>query len=78
MNKVEFIWNDAYNIPKDWNEPVLALTKNKKLIVFKNTIGRMIGSVINGEPEYVEKSDWRNLQYKYKIEYWTYQKNLIV
>ena len=78
MNKVEFEWIDAYDKPKDINEPIIALTKNNKLVVFKDTISRTVGSRdAQGNYTYIESSNWDHLVYKYRIEYWNYQKKLI-
>ncbi len=79
MNKVEFIWNDAFDKPKDIKKPILGLTENNKLIVFKDTIGRKVDKRDGlGHYTYIEYSDWDRLVDKYNIKYWTYQNNLIV
>lgn len=78
MNKVEFIWNDAFDKPKDIKKPILGLTENNKLIVFKDTISRKVKHDESGHYTYVEYSNWDHLVNKYNIKYWTYQNNLIV
>jgi hypothetical protein len=78
MKQVEFIWNDAFDKPKDIKKSILGLTENNKLIVFKDTIGRKVKHDESGHYTYVEYSNWDHLVYKYKIKYWTYQNNLIV
>lgn len=78
MNKIEFEWIDAYDKPKDINEPIIALTKNNKLVVFKDTISRTVGPIdALGKITYIESSNWDHLVYKYNIKSWNYQKKLI-
>ncbi len=65
-------WRPAENGgPALIEEPVLCLTKNKKLLTFKDTISRAFGS-----PKIT--SDWKFLKEKYNIEWWTYQNEIII
>jgi len=78
MKQVFFEWNDAFDEPKDIKKPILGLTENNKLIVFKDTIGRKVKHDESGHYTYVEYSNWDHIVDKYNIKYWTYQSELIV
>ena len=66
-----FTWNPVSYIPGDINAPILAWTKNDKLLVFKNA-----KTCINGD---VEKSfsGFNRLVEKYNIKFWVYQEAVI-
>lgn len=66
-----FAWNPIECAPKDINEPILALTNNNKLIVFKDT-----KTFLGGDIEH-PFSDWKNIVDKYKIKLWVYQSEVI-
>ena len=66
-----FNWNPIKWIPKDIEAPILAWTKNNKLMVFKNT-----KTCLNGDIEH-PFSGFNNLVEKYNIKYWIYQDTII-
>ena len=71
-NIVELEWRNASEGgPSVITEPILCITKNKNLMVLKNTMGMEIGK---GEPS--SNFDW--LRSKYGIEWWTYSKEIII
>lgn len=62
--KVEFEWRE--DIPEEIEKPILALTGNGKMLVFKNT-------------SYYGKSEscYKRLKEKYNVRCWAYQEELI-
>jgi hypothetical protein len=71
-NIVELEWRNASEGgPSVFTEPILCITKNKNLMVLKNTMGWIVGY---GKP----LSNWKTLREKYGIEWWTYSKEIII
>lgn len=70
-NRVELEWRPAELEPAVISEPVLCQTENKKLVVFKDTMGWIVGE---GKP----KSNWKWLREKYNIKWWVYQIEIMI
>lgn len=66
---VSMTWRTAKVGPEDIDEPVICLTGSKKVIVFRDTWSMMNGRAM---------SNWSWLSSKYDIEWWTYQKEIII
>ena len=66
--EMSFIWSEAEEAPSDVLEPVLYMTTNNKLGVFKNTEKANNTGV----------SGWTRLKEKYNVKFWAYQKDIIV
>ena len=68
--KVKFEWI-SFTVEPVYDEPILAITKNDKLIVFKDT-----KTFYGGDVSTVH-SGWKRLVEKYNIKYWVYQSHLL-
>lgn len=66
-----FNWNPASWAPMNIDLPILALTNNDKLVVFKNS-----KSWLNGDVEH-PFSNWKWMVDKYNIKFWAYQYEVI-
>ena len=66
-----FNWNPASWSPMNIDLPILALTNNDKLVVFKNS-----KSCLNGDVEH-PFSNWKCMVDKYNIKFWAYQYEVI-
>ena len=66
-----FNWNPASWEPMDIDSPILALTNNDKLVVFKDT-----KTWLNGDTKH-PISDFKRLVEKYNIKFWVYQTAVI-
>ena len=66
----KFEWKSVSYEPGNINVPILAWTKNNKLMVFKDT-----KSYICGNPN--PYSNWKWLAEKYNIKFWAYQSEVI-
>lgn len=67
----QFNWNPASWAPMNIDLPILALTNNDKLIVFKNS-----KSWLNGDTDH-SFSNWKWMTDKYNIKFWAYQYEVI-
>lgn len=66
-----FNWNPASWAPMNIDLPILALTNNDKLVVFKNS-----KSWLNGDVQH-PFSNWKWMVDKYNIKFWAYQYEVI-
>ena len=66
-----FNWNPASWAPMNIDLPILALTNNDKLVVFKDT-----KTWLNGDVEH-PFSNWKWMTDKYNIKFWAYQYEVI-
>ena len=66
-----FNWNPASWEPMNIDLPILALTNNDKLVVFKNS-----KSWLNGDVQH-PFSNWKWMVDKYNIKFWAYQYEVI-
>lgn len=64
----KFTWKSFEETPSDVHEPILYMTVNNKLGVFKNTEQGM----------HPESSSLDRLKEKYNVKYWVYQKELVL
>lgn len=71
---VTFKWTEADQVPTI-DEPVVCITKNKKICVLNHSVGRYIGDT-DTEDKHIRH--WEFLKSKYNIEYWTYQSDLMI
>ena len=67
----QFNWNPVSLTPINIDLPILALTNNDKLVVFKNS-----KSWLNGDVEH-PFSNWKWMVDKYNIKFWVYQYEVI-
>ena len=73
--EVTFRWNYATEAPTDFYKPVVYITKNNKIAVFKDTVSWTGGDAKDKTKHY---SNWEWLREKYNIKYWVYQEDLLV
>lgn len=66
-----FNWNPVSWTPMNIDLPILALTNNDKLVVFKNS-----KSWLNGDVQH-PFSNWKWMVDKYNIKFWAYQYEVI-
>ena len=72
MVEVTFKWRSTSEIPTNKDLPILCMTENKKLIVFKNT---KCEYKCGGKP--VVCSSFPGFVNDYKIKCWVYQYEII-
>lgn len=71
-NTVELEWRNASEGgPSEICEPILCITKGKKLMTLSNTMYMQLGT---GKVE----SNFERIREKYGIEWWTYSKEIII
>ena len=71
--KTTIEWNTVDKIPDPVIEPIVCITRNNKVVVFKNTERRMWHQT----GSWISYSNFTRLVDKYKVVYWAYQKDLI-
>ena len=71
MKIVTFTWFNVTNEPIHIDKPIVCVTENDKLVVFKHT-----KTWLNGDTKH-PFSGFKRLVDKYNIKYWAYQENLI-
>lgn len=69
---VQFDWIPAEQAPEDWYAPILYVSGNNKLGIFKDTLG--FYDYNNKSTHY---SRWQCLKEKYNIKFWVYQSQLL-
>ena len=73
FNKVYFEWNTPDKIPDKKYEPIVCITRNNKLCLFRFERGywrERFSWIVYGSFEKVVKH--------YGIKYWTYEKNIVI
>ena len=70
-NIISFVWFNVTNEPIHIDKPIVCVTENDKLVVFKDT-----KTWLNGDTKH-SFSGFKRLVEKYNIKYWAYQENLI-
>lgn len=71
---IQFEWILAEQAPEDWYAPVLYVTGNNKLRVFKDTLS-FCGNDYNDKSTH--RSQWKRLKEKYNVKFWVYQSQLL-
>lgn len=71
MKKTIFTWNPIIHEPGNINLPILAITENDKLVVFKDT-----KTFLNGDTKH-PISGFSRLVEKYNLKWWVYQSYII-
>ena len=68
-------WNTVDNFPNDKNEPILCLTRNNTLCIFKYDSRK---NLWNEKYNFIRYKTFEKLVAHYDIEYWAYQKSITI
>ena len=73
FNKVYFEWNSIDKIPDKKYEPIICITKNNKLCLF-----RFENDWWRERCHWLRYKTFESVVRHYGIKYWTYEKNIVI